>query len=101
MAIGGQYHAQRRMWRALRIEENALLNDPIRILLFMATSAVFLVLDVEGLVAVVTLAAESPLRDFVHVHFVRSLGHLEYLVVTSGAFQAMSVYMLVMAEYDW
>jgi len=39
-------------------------------MLFMATSAVLLVLDVESVLAIVTLAAEVPLRDFAHIHFV-------------------------------
>ena len=36
----------------------------------MATSAVLLVLDVEAVLTVVTLAAKFPLCNFAHVHFV-------------------------------
>ena len=67
----------------------------------MAACAVLLILDVEAFLPVVTLAAEITLGDLAHFHFIRSLGHLEDLVMAPGAFQTLSVHMLIMAEYDW
>ena len=69
-------------------------------LLPMAAHAVLLFLDVEALLPVVTLAAEITLGDLAHIHFVGSLGHLENLVMTPGAFQTLSVHVFLVAEND-
>ncbi len=77
---------------------NAKLN-PHKILV-VAPAAVLLVFHVKGLFPVVTFAAEVAFVDAGHVHFVRTLGHLEDLVVTTGALEAFFVNMFVVAEDD-
>jgi hypothetical protein len=47
-----------------------------------------------------TLAAKTALRDFIHLHFIRALRHLEYLIMTTGAFEAFIDHMLFMTERD-
>ena len=66
----------------------------------MATRAVFLVLDVEGLLPVMTFAAEITLVDLAHFHLVRALGHLEYLVMASRALEPFAVHVRFVAEHD-
>ncbi len=64
----------------------------------MAAVAVLLVLHVEGLLAVVALAAEVALRDLGHVDLVRPLGHLKDLIVTGRALDALGLHVQFMAE---
>ncbi len=66
----------------------------------VAARAVFLILHVKSLLSVVAFAAKITLIDFAHLHFVGTLGHQENLLISSGAFQPFSIYMLFMAEYD-
>jgi hypothetical protein len=53
----------------------------------MASDAVLRILDVERFLAIVALAAKIALGQFAHVHLVGTLGHLEHLIMTSGAFE--------------
>jgi len=71
-------------------------HDPSGLL--MALDAVIGAFHVEGLLSVVTLATEIPFGQFAHVHLVGTLGHLEDLVMTSGALDAFSFDMGLMAE---
>jgi hypothetical protein len=64
----------------------------------MAFYAIIGSLHVERLLAVVALSAEVSLGDLAHVHLVRTLGHLEDLVMAARAFDALALDMGVMAE---
>jgi hypothetical protein len=56
----------------------------------MAFNAIVRTLHVEGLLAVVALAAEVSLGDLGHVHLVRTLGHLKDLIMASRALDALA-----------
>jgi len=66
----------------------------------MTPRAILLVLRVEALLAVMAFPAEITFGYLVHIHLGGTLGHLEYLIVTSSALQAFSNHMLLMTEND-
>jgi hypothetical protein len=67
----------------------------------VAPAAVLLVFYIKGFFSIVAFSAEIAFIDAGHVHFVRTLGHLENLVVTTGALEAFFIHMLFMAEDDY
>jgi hypothetical protein len=67
----------------------------------MTPAAVLLVFYIKGFFSIVAFSAEIAFIDAGHFHFVRTLGHLEYLVVTAGAFETFFIHMLFMAEDDY
>lgn len=67
----------------------------------MAPAAALLVIYVKGFFSVVAFAAEITFIDAGHVHFVGTLGHLEDLVVATGALEPLFIDMLFMAEDDY
>jgi hypothetical protein len=66
----------------------------------VATGTRFLVLDVKGLLAVMAFSAELALGHLAHVHFIRTLGHLEYLIVAIGTLEIFAGDVLLVAEDD-
>ncbi len=64
----------------------------------MAAFAIANILDIEGLFAVVTPAAEFALGDHVHFHLVRAFRHLEYLIMAFVALEAFPGNMVVVTE---
>jgi len=66
----------------------------------MTTCAVLWVLDVKNILSVVAFTAESTFVHLTHRHFVRTLGHLEKLVVAGVAHEAIFTDMRFMAEDD-
>jgi hypothetical protein len=64
----------------------------------MTFYAVLRVLEIERLLAVVTLVAEIILGYFCHIHFIGPLFLHEHGIVTTVAFETLHVYMLFMAE---
>jgi hypothetical protein len=70
------------------------------LLLFMASRAVFRFFHVKRFLPIMALAAEVALGDLGHIHFVRSVSHLEYLIVASHAFQAFSLDVEFVTEDD-
>jgi hypothetical protein len=64
----------------------------------MALGAVFRGLHIEGFLSVVALSTEIPFGELAHVHLVRTLRHLEYLVMAAGALDALVFDMGLMAE---
>ncbi len=45
-----------------------------------------------------TRAAESPLSNLGHVHFVGFFSHLEYMIMTTATLEPLCFYMQFMAE---
>jgi len=64
----------------------------------VTANAVLLVFYVECFQAIMTLAAESTFGHFVHMHLVRTMGHLEYKVVANGALEVFFIHVFSMAE---
>jgi hypothetical protein len=67
-------------------------------LLLMALAAVLFVLCVERFLTGVAFPAEFAFFYPAHVHFGRPFGHLEHMVVTSRALDAVPVHMGPMTE---
>jgi hypothetical protein len=59
---------------------------------------ILLVSHVESPLAIMTFSAEITLGKLCHVHFVRSLRHLEELIMTVAASEGLLIYVLFMAE---
>lgn len=72
----------------------------ICIRLLVTASAVFLVFYIEALLSIVAFTAEVSLGQLAHVHLVRTLRHLEYLIVAAGTLEALVIYVFFMAEND-
>lgn len=66
----------------------------------MTFHAIFSSLYIERLLTVVALAAEVAFCDLAHIHLVRSLSHLEYLIMTSGALDPLALDVELMTEND-
>ena len=66
----------------------------------MTAGAVFLVLHVERLLPIMAFAAEISLGDLRHVHLVRPLRHLEYLIMAPDTLKPLAFHVFFMAEDD-
>ncbi len=64
----------------------------------MALGAIGLIFYVKRLLSIVAFATKSPLGQLAHIHFIGSLGHLENVVMTAGALQALRIHMHLVAE---
>jgi hypothetical protein len=68
--------------------------------LLVASFAIRFVLHVKGALAVVANSAKLALVEFVHVHFIGLLGHLEGMIMTSAALRPPDVNVILVAEED-
>jgi hypothetical protein len=66
----------------------------------MTLFAVFLGVRIGRFLPVMAFPAEVAPVDPAHIHLVRSLGHLEYLIVTLSALEAFFVHMFIMTKDD-
>ncbi len=66
----------------------------------MALGTIGRIFYVKRLLTVVAFAAKSSLGQLAHVHFIGTLGHLKYVIMTAGALQAFRIDMHIVAEND-
>ncbi len=66
----------------------------------VAARTAALVLDIETFLTVVAPAAELAFIHFGHIHLIRALGHLKYLVMAGRALEAFLAHMFFMAEMN-
>jgi hypothetical protein len=64
----------------------------------VAAGTIFLISHIKGPLAIMAFAAEIALGQFFHVHLVRSLRHLEELIVTIAAAKSFFIYVFFVAE---
>jgi hypothetical protein len=64
----------------------------------VAAGTILLITHIKSPLAIMTFAAEITLGQFFHVHLVRSLLHLEELIVTITAAKSFFIYVLFVAE---
>jgi hypothetical protein len=64
----------------------------------VATGTILLIDHIKRSLAIMTFAAEITLGQLCHVHLVRSLGHLEELIVTIAAAKSFFIYVFFVAE---
>jgi hypothetical protein len=76
------------------------MNDA-KLFLFMTFAAVLRFLYIERFLPVMALSAKISLGQLAHVHLVGPLGHLEHMVMTARALQALRFYMQFVAEHNF
>ncbi len=75
-------------------------SGPVHERSMMAFCTVCFVLHIKGSFAIMAGAAKFALRDFAHVHLIRTFLHLKDMIVTGAALFTLLVHVCFMAEVN-